>query len=238
MSRQINLFNPLFLKQEKVFSAVTLMQAFVVVVVGALVVSGYTIYNAQEIQKIANLTESKLLIAERQIKQLREQHRVKEKDPALENQVQAQESILAAKQEVIRLLANNEFGDTQGFSAYLSAFARQIPEGVWMTGFYISSTQTQPQFTLQGRSLQGESVPQFVSNLKNEAIMKGRSFSQLEMQTKSDKNIDKNTDKKSDESAKNQLHFLEFELRSIYADNPAGKNKDDEKNNSSMKAVR
>ena len=57
MSRQINLFNPLFLKQEKVFSAVTLMQAFVVVVVGALVVSGYTIYNAQEIQKIANLEE-------------------------------------------------------------------------------------------------------------------------------------------------------------------------------------
>lgn len=225
MSRQINLFNPLFLKQEKVFSAVTLMQGFMIIVLGSLALSSYAIYNASEIQKIAQSTEAKLQATEKQIKQLREQHHVKEKNPALEIQVQTQEQILADKQQVIQLLTNNDFGDTQGFSAYLTAFARQIPDGVWLTGFDIATTQAQPQFTLQGRTLQGESVPQFVSNLKKETIMNGRSFAQLEMQTprEMDKKIESKTDNKSESDSKNKIHFLEFELRSIHADSEAGK---------------
>jgi Tfp pilus assembly protein PilN len=244
MSRQINLFNPLFLKQEKVFSAVTLMQGFLIIVLGSLALSTYAIYNAGEIQKIAKLTEVKLQTAEKQIKQLREQHHVKEKNPAIEMQVQTQEQALAAKQEVIQLLTNNDFGDTQGFSAYLSAFARQIPDGVWLTGFYIGTTQAQPQFTLQGRTLQGELVPQFVSNLKKETIMNGRSFAQLEMQTprETEQKIENKTDKKSEGDSKNKIHFLEFELRSIHAESNVGKmnkiNGAGQDANQAMKAAR
>jgi Tfp pilus assembly protein PilN len=240
MSRQINLFNPLFLKQEKVFSAATLMQGFLIIVLGSLVLSTYAIYNAGEIQKIANLTDLKLQTTENQIKQLRAQHRVKEKNPALEMQVQTQEQVLAAKQEVIQLLTDNDFGDTHGFSAYLTAFARQIPDGVWLTGFHIATTQAHAEFSLQGRTLQGESVPQFVSNLKKETIMNGRSFAQLQMQTPSEDDL-KNKNK-SEGKAKTQLHFLEFELRSIHAESETGKmnriNGAGQDANQAMKAAR
>lgn len=239
MSRQINLFNPLFLKQEKVFSAATLLQGILIIALGSAVLSAYAIYNAREIQKITNSSDLKLKNAEQKIKLLRQQHQVKDKNPAIEMQVQAQEQVLSTKQEVIQLLSNNDFGDTKGFSPYLTAFARQIPDGVWMTGFLISTTQAHPQFSLQGRTLLGESVPQFVSNLKQEEIMNGRSFAQLEMQVPIDKLSE---DKKSQESTKSKIHFLEFELRSIYADSavnePGKQNRTEQEANQTRKIVR
>ena len=60
------------------------------------------------------------------------------------------------------------------------AFARQVPNGLWLTGFNI--TEGGNGVALQGRSLKPELVPLYVSQLKRENIMQGKSFSALQMQ--------------------------------------------------------
>ena len=60
------------------------------------------------------------------------------------------------------------------------AFARQAPNGLWLTGFNI--TEGGNEVALQGRSVKPELVPLYVSQLKRENIMQGKSFSALQMQ--------------------------------------------------------
>ena len=44
MSQQINLFNPIFMKQRKYFSLLTMLQALGLIIAGSLVFYGYAIY--------------------------------------------------------------------------------------------------------------------------------------------------------------------------------------------------
>ena len=41
MSQQINLFNPIFLKQKKYFSVVTMLQALLLIVLGSMLFFAY-----------------------------------------------------------------------------------------------------------------------------------------------------------------------------------------------------
>jgi hypothetical protein len=62
----------------------------------------------------------------------------------------------------------------------LRAFSRQILNGVWLTGFSIHGAGS--EIGLQGRAMQPELVPAYISRLKREPVMQGKSFATLEMQ--------------------------------------------------------
>ena len=64
MSGQINLFNPIFLKTKKVFSAVALIQAFGLVLFGAILVLIYAAYQSKELSKNADIVTAQLHAAE------------------------------------------------------------------------------------------------------------------------------------------------------------------------------
>ena len=49
MSQQINLFNPVFLKQKKYFSVMTMLQALGLIVLGSIVFYGYAWYQVQQL---------------------------------------------------------------------------------------------------------------------------------------------------------------------------------------------
>ena len=48
MSQQINLFNPIFLKQRKYFSLLTMLQALGLIVLGSLFFYGYALYQVEQ----------------------------------------------------------------------------------------------------------------------------------------------------------------------------------------------
>ena len=51
MSQQINLFNPVFLKQKKYFSVITMLQALGLIVLGSLLFYGYALYQVAQLSK-------------------------------------------------------------------------------------------------------------------------------------------------------------------------------------------
>lgn len=180
MSGQINLFNPIFLKTKKVFSAIALLQAFGLILVGVIMMVMYAAYQSKELNKSADVVTAQLRGAEAQVAKLRAMAAPPGANVALENALAKLEADIKNRQKIATILQKSDFGNTKGFSAYMVAFARQIPNGVWLTGFDITGGGN--EVALQGRSLKPELVPAYVSQLKLETIMQGKSFSALQMQ--------------------------------------------------------
>ena len=180
MSGQINLFNPIFLKTKKIFSAVAIVQAVGLVLLGAILVLMYAQYQSKELNKNAETMSVQLRITEAQVAKLRAMAAPMGTNVALENSLAKLDADIKSRQKIATILQKSDFGNTKGYSAYMVAFARQIPNGLWLTSFNITGGGN--DIAMQGRSLKPELVPVYVSQLKREDIMQGKSFSALQMQ--------------------------------------------------------
>jgi Tfp pilus assembly protein PilN len=180
MSQQINLFNPIFLKQKKYFSTVAMGQALSLLVLGTALVAGYATYQVSMLKHEAVATNDQVLQAQTQFVKVSAEYGVKPKNPALEQQVKQLEGDIQALRLVFDTLQKGDIGNTKGYSGYLQAFARQIVDGVWLTGVTLVGAGN--EIGLQGRALQPELVPAYMSRLKREPVMQGKSFGTLEMQ--------------------------------------------------------
>ncbi|GIZ52434.1 PilN domain-containing protein [Noviherbaspirillum aridicola] len=204
MSQQINLFNPIFLKQKKYFSAITMLQALGLLLAGTLVLSVWAAYQARMLRGEAEASAAQLALAKSQLTQLTAQASTRQKSSVLEEEVRAGESELKALQQVFDILRSGDLGNTRGYSEYMAAFARQSVNGVWLTGFALEGAGR--EIALQGRTLQPELVPAYIAQLAREPVLQGKSFSALEMREA--------TAPGEGERAGRPLGWHEFSLRS------------------------
>ncbi len=223
MSQQINLFNPIFLKEKKYFSAVTMAQALLLIVVGVLLLFFYSMYQSRSLKEDAQKTAAKLVTVQQQLAKMNAEYGARKKNQSLEDGVKIAVEELAALQQTMARLQNDEFGNRKGYSAYLRAFSRQIVDGLWLTGFSIESGGN--AIALQGRALQPELVPAYINRLSQEAVIQGKSFATLEIQQPAERKAQEGgavaatvEQKKSDVVA-----FIEFDLRSAGLEKTASK---------------
>lgn len=230
MSQQINLFNPVFLKQKKIFSALALLQASGMVLAGAGLVAGYAVFQSTGLNKNAATVSAQLHAAEAQAARLRAEAGAAAPDKALEQELSRLEAEIKARQQIASILQNSDFGNTRGYSAYMAAFARQIPEGLWLTSFSIAGAGS--EIGLQGRTLKPELLPLYVNRLRRERVMQGKSFGALQMHVPRDESQASPGSGQDGGKRKERLpyvKFLEFNLSSTptqeKADAGGGKNK-------------
>ncbi len=180
MSQQINLFNPIFREQKKYFSAVTMAQALGLVLFGAILLAAYASYRSSQLDAEAREAGRQLQAAQSQLAEVEAAFPPRQKSPALAEQIRKVENDTAALQQVAATLQAGEFGNTEGHAEYMRAFARQIIDGVWLTGFSIHGAGA--EIGLQGRALRPELVPAYINRLKREPVLQGKAFSTLHMQ--------------------------------------------------------
>ncbi|WP_157889119.1 PilN domain-containing protein [Herminiimonas arsenitoxidans] len=180
MSQQINLFNPIFLKQEKHFSALTMVQALGAILLAAILLTVYTAYQLSSLQAEQKSVTAQLQLAQNQLAKVTADYVPKEKDMRLEARLQRAEAQVRSLQQVSDVLRKGELGNTDGYAEYLRAFARQIIDGVWLTSFTIHGAGS--AISLEGSTLRPELVPIYLTRLKSEPVMQGASFSSLEME--------------------------------------------------------
>jgi hypothetical protein len=179
MSQQINLFNPIFLKKKRYFSAVTMAQALGLICVGTAVLSAYTNFRLSQLGKEAQTTTAQLAAVQAQVNKVDAQYGSREKSKSLEEEVQKAEADVKAMQQVFAVMEKGDFGNTQGYGEYMRAFGRQILSGVWLTGFSIYGAGS--DISLQGRALKPDLVAAYITRLKREPILQGKSFSALDI---------------------------------------------------------
>ncbi|WP_295759861.1 PilN domain-containing protein [Undibacterium sp.] len=218
MSQQINLYNPIFLKTKKALSALALLQSFGLITLGSLGVALYVSLQASDLQRSADTVSAQLRAVETQVSVLRVQNFGQEKNISLEAALAKTEAEIKAKQQIADVLQRRDFGNTQGYSSYMTAFARQIPSGLWLTGFTILGGGS--EIALQGRTLKPELVALYVSQLKRESVMQGKGFSALKMELPIEIKASA-ADQLNPGKAKHLPAYLEFDLRSSFAQDKA-----------------
>ncbi len=180
MSQQINLFNPVFMKQRKYFSLFAMLQALGMIIAGSLIFYGYAIYQVDQLSRQLD-ENTKRYNAEQQ----RQARAVAEFSPKqsvqlLQNEVQRLEKQTAEQNEIIETLKSGALGNTIGYSEYMRAFSRQVVQGLWLTGFKVTGDAA--QISLSGGVVSPELLPTYIQRLRKERIMRGKTFSTLKMQ--------------------------------------------------------
>lgn len=180
MNQQINLFNPIFLKTQKHFSATTMAQALGLILIGAILLSIYSNLQLSALKKEADSTSAQLKVAQAQLAKVTTEFAMQQKSKSLEDDIRKTELEVKSLQQVFDILKKGEFGNTKGYAEYWRAFSRQIVSGVWLTGISIYGAGN--EIGIEGRALSPELVPTYINRLKREPVMQGKSFATLEMQ--------------------------------------------------------
>jgi hypothetical protein len=177
VSQQINLFNPVFLQQKKIFSARTMGAALLVLFVGAAAIGVYGNMRVQALQKEADAGAAQLARKQERLASVGTEFAPRQKSAAVEAELTEVESQLAALREVSGVLERGELGNTQGYAEYFRALARQHVDGLWLTSVSISGAGV--DIGVRGRALDPQRVPGYLNRLTSEPVMHGKSFGSL-----------------------------------------------------------
>ena len=179
MARQINLVNPALRKTHEWPSAVSLaaLAAVLLVLVAIGAVGAHLMAAARHTEAdtpAANLkqTQEALDTVKQQVAQLKP-------DAALATELEQARAQYKRQLEVIERLDSGTLGDVKGFSEYLRGFARQVPQGLWLTGFTIGAGGHDME--VRGRMQSPALLTEYVRRLNAEEAFRGLSFDGLEI---------------------------------------------------------
>jgi Flp pilus assembly protein TadB len=179
MSQQINLFNPIFLKQKKYFSVLAMSQALGLIVLGSAMFYGYAAYQVAQLSKQADEMGNKYAAEQTRLAKIAQEYSLQQSGNKLEDELKQAEAQLSAQQAILNLLKGGALGNTEGYSEYMRAFARQSINGLWLTAFDITGDGV--QMSLSGAVVNPQLVPSYIQRLGKEKIMHGKTFSTLQM---------------------------------------------------------
>lgn len=181
MSQQINLVNPDFRYKRALFTARMLAQALAVLAVLGAGWYAYMFYAVQREELATRVLAGQMAMEQARLDDMVKKYAPRSQDASLEKQVRSLEARVKDDRAVLAVLDGGNLGNTQGYSAYLRAFARQTVPGVWLTGFGIQGAGMNMNMSLGGRTLSPELVPRYLQRLNQEAVTQGRAFAALEM---------------------------------------------------------
>jgi hypothetical protein len=216
MSQQINLFNPIFLKQKKTFSAVNMLDALAVLLVGVALFYAYASIESlnldrQSVETARQYNQSRARLAEANTR-----YAPKKVDASLEAEVNNLQAQLNARKATLDNLGIDLLTSGASYSEYLRALARQSLAGMWLTGFKIGKGGADMEII--GRALQPELVPSYLQRLKQERALQGRAFDSLSM-TQREGALPADASRPAGTPA--NYSYTEFRLGSSYAELPA-----------------
>lgn len=182
MSQQINLFNPVFLQQKKIFSARTMAAALAMLLTGVAALGLYGNVRLAALQEQADAGAVQLKKTEARLATVNAEFAPRQKNPALDAELAEAERQLASLRQVSGVLERGELGDTQGYAEYFRALARQHVEGLWLTGVSIMGAGSAGgEIGVRGRALDPGQVPGYLNRLTREPIMQGKSFGSMQI---------------------------------------------------------
>jgi Tfp pilus assembly protein PilN len=179
VSQQINLYSPIFRKRSKVFSATTMLQGLVLIVV-VVGVFCYTISLQSSLLEIRAADSGRTLKAElERLKAYGVREQPGERGKAIAERRKALEAQLAAYAQALDAFDSGGVGRGEGYSELLRALARRSMEGVWLTR--IEFAEDSGEISLTGRATRAELVSAYLEGLRREEALRGQRFSRLEL---------------------------------------------------------
>ncbi len=178
MSQQINLFHPGLRPPQRPLSAARLALGTLLLVVVLAALYGFAEYQAYRSgEALAQANAESKSLQERILKIGASGGGTSLRD--IEAAIAKADAEVGVREAVLKRLSGGELGSTQGFSAYLTALARQRMEGVWITGLSVAGDSG--DFTLRGGVSRPEVLLEYIGRLNREEVLKGRQIGDFRM---------------------------------------------------------
>ncbi|MEI7431742.1 MAG: hypothetical protein WCL27_14915 [Betaproteobacteria bacterium] len=153
----------------------------VLVVCGLMtVLSVWVQFDARQKDQAAAISQKQLAGEQEKLTALTQLMAKRKISPALAEELENTKTMLGVRSEVMAVLESGKLGNSTGFSAFMSGFARQAQSDLWLTGFRV--TTGGDEIEIRGRLLDAIRLPAYVQRLSSEPVFKGRRFATLEMQ--------------------------------------------------------
>ena len=219
MSQQINLFNPIFLKQKKTFSAVNMLDAMALLLVGVFAFFAYASIETVSLERRAVETARQYDQSKLRLAQTTARYAPKKIDAALAAEVNNVEAQLTARKATLNNLGIGLPTNDVSYAEYMRALARQSLGGLWLTGFKVGKGGA--EIEILGRALRPELVPSYIRRLNQERALQGRAFDSLSM---TQREAPLPADASRPAGAPAVYSYTEFRLGSVHGElPPAGK---------------
>ena len=177
MSQQINLFNPIFLQQKKIFAARTMAQALGLLLAGALIIAGTAWRSVSALRHEAGDVALQLTKKQARFASATADFAPRKASASLNGEAGEAEARLAGLRHVTQLVQNGDLGNAHGYADYFRALGRQHQDGLWLTNVSIAGAG----MSLQGRALSAGLVPAYITRLAREPALAGKAFAQLQI---------------------------------------------------------
>lgn len=174
MRQQINLYQPIFNREHKQLSGATLVTALGVVVVTLLGLSGYAHHRAGQLAQEVEAMRERAVQQEQVVAKVGELHAARGNPAEIEARVKQLSETVAARKRALNVLQAGDAGQTVGFAGRLEALARRHVEGLWIDSLVLSGTNG--SMTLQGATLNADTVPVYLQGLAHERALAGTRF--------------------------------------------------------------
>lgn len=184
VQQQINLYQPRFRKQEKVFSASSMLVVLVAAIIVMIGVYGYAKWN------VVALADEKRNLQKQQVNEiarlddLSAKYPIKRKSRVIEQQLKDLQAERKAKQYLVNTLSSRSIGNTNGFSSYFAGIARKHIKGMWIKRLELEKGGD--VIGIYGSTLKPELVPRFLQKLSEEDSFSGSQFQIFNMQVDKD----------------------------------------------------
>ncbi len=178
MIQQINLYQNAF-KPETKSALKNYIYALILAVILILGFSIYLLIDQSNTETSIQQAHQQLSDAEQQVLFMQEQYPEQQVNPLVLEEISRYQKILSSLSQVVYLLSDNESDQTQGFSRYFSALARQSSSEIWLTEISIDAEEN--NLSLRGSTFNSKTIPEFLQKLHSEPVFKGRIFESLDM---------------------------------------------------------
>jgi hypothetical protein len=179
MFQQVNLYQPIFREERKLFSATAICTGLGVVAGGLVTI---TLVSWWQVMSLSRQLEA-VAAQERSRADLNaaSQHLFEhgETEQDLTAHVRTLALALERRQRVLRYLGSGETGSNPGFASRLEALARAQIDGLWLKG--ATFTDEPGRFALAGSATNAELVPRYLARLANEPALSGAQVASLEI---------------------------------------------------------
>lgn len=186
MHQQINLYQPIFRQERKLFSLRTVSITLGVVAAALLAIWGFGHYNVKQLERsVASLHQQQ--DAQRRMAETAGGLISARASPeTLNASIKQLNSQLAERTRALELLRSGAAGESEGFAKRLTAIAKTHTDGLWLERLSIGGATG---LSIEGRSNNADSLPRYLQQLSNKPELSGARFDQVVLDRYRDRDI-------------------------------------------------
>jgi hypothetical protein len=171
MFQQINLYQPIFRDEQKLFSASAIGIGLGLVVLGLGAIAAVSWWRVSLLDRQMNELEAQIRERQKLLARADTVFDSGENPAAMEARLRDLAGELDRRQQALRYLRSGGAGQRTGFADRIEALARQQLDGLWLKG--ATFTSSPGDFALTGSALSAELVPIYLAKLAGEPAFAG-----------------------------------------------------------------